>query len=154
MWMSKTSDFLSTASVAASRRTSSTSSLGKSTSTTSKRIPAATTTTASVFVSKTNRATPSSYQVPPHRGISFIRTLQPTGNGVPALSMLSAAAGINQTPSTGISSNYSAVDDSQRTRLNNDDDASHTEDEDRYEEEFSGEAGDVVHRNGRVLTQI
>jgi hypothetical protein len=59
--------------------------------------------------------------------------------------MLSAAAGINQTPSTGISSNYSAVDDSQLTRLNNDDDASHMEDEDRYEEEF---------RNGRVLTQI
>ncbi len=141
MWMSKTSDFLSTDSVAVSRRTSTTSSLGKST----KRIPAATTTTASVFVSKTNRASPSSYQAPPHCGTSFIRTPLPTGNGAPALSMLSAAAGINQTPSTGISSNYSAVDDSQLTRLNNDDDASHMEDEDRYEEEF---------RNGRVLTQI
>jgi hypothetical protein len=32
----------------------------------------------------------------------------------------------------------------QWTRLNSDDDASHTGDEDRYQEEFSREAGDVV----------
>jgi hypothetical protein len=140
MWTSKArNDFRSTAAVAVSRRTSSTSSLGSSS--TSKRIPAATTSSRSVFVSKTKTsATPSSFQ----GTTSLSRTPQPAGNVAYALSMLSSAAGINATSSTGLSSSYSAVDDTQLTRLNSDDDAPHTEDEDRYEEESIGEAGGVV----------